>query len=55
MSQSYLDYIREQNKHKASICAYCHHKAVGIIAVGYRILYVCHSCRADYLASKSFR
>lgn len=41
MSHKYLDYIRELNKKKASICAYCKNKSVDIIAEKHQIKYVC--------------
>ena len=41
MSHKYLEYLRDINKAKASICAYCGAKSIGIIAVGHNIKFVC--------------
>jgi hypothetical protein len=41
MSNKYLYYIRESNKKKSSICAYCQNKSIDIIAEGAFIKFVC--------------
>jgi len=43
MSKQYLDYIREINKAKASICHYCKKQSTGINAVAERIIFVCNT------------
>ena len=43
MSKQYLDYIREINKAKASICHYCKKQSTGINAVAERIIFVCNN------------
>ena len=41
MSHKYLDYIKEHNKNKQSICSECPKKAIDIIAVKHRVQYAC--------------
>ena len=41
MSHKYLDYIREHNKAKASICKYCDKPSTDLIAIGAYLNYVC--------------
>lgn len=41
MSQQYLNYIRNVNKAKSSICAYCKNKSTDIIAEKHSIKFVC--------------
>ena len=41
MSYKYLDYIRQLNKAKASVCHICKKQSTGINAYGYRIEFVC--------------
>ena len=43
MSHKYLDYIREHNKKKASICAYCKNPSTDLIAIGAYLKYVCQT------------
>ena len=41
MSYKYLDYIRQLNKAKASVCHICKKQSTGINAYGYEIKFVC--------------
>jgi hypothetical protein len=41
MSHKYLEYLREHNRAKASICSYCKNRSVDIIAEKHQIKYVC--------------
>ena len=54
MSHKYLDYIREQNKIKASKCHVCQKQSTTINAYGYKIKFVCNEHKIeDFWATQS--
>jgi len=48
MSHKYLDYIRELNKAKISLCHICKKQSTGINAYGYQIKFVCDDHHIPY-------